>query len=132
MLHFLRMIIISQIEILGLVKHLLDCVVASKMVHHVSFGAEGLAAVLRALKWSEVVVNPHVYRQIVAIIEGLATGLNGTDEFCPALVIGQMSFQELLISKLFLAPRIVAHKYLFGPLSLVLSVLDQPGSLVRL
>ncbi len=48
---------------------LLDSVMTSQMVHHVTLGAEALAAVLRALEWPVVVVHSHVHGQVVAIVK---------------------------------------------------------------
>ena len=41
---------------------------ASKMVHHVAFGAEALAALLGAVEGPVVVVHPHMDGQIVSIV----------------------------------------------------------------
>ena len=75
------------------------------MVHHVAFGAEALATVLRASEGAVVVVHAHVHRQIVAIVERFSAGGHWADEICPQLVVGQVSLQmasrlELLIAAL--------------------------------
>jgi hypothetical protein len=62
------------------VSDLLDSVVASEVVHHVAFGAEALAAVLRALERPVVVVHAHVHRKVVSVVERLAARRYRTHE----------------------------------------------------
>ena len=42
------------------------------MVHHVAFGAEALATVLRASEGAVVVVHAHMHGQIVPVVERFA------------------------------------------------------------
>lgn len=46
------------------------------MVHHISFCPEALATVLGTLEWTIVVMNSHMDRQIVPIVEGLLASLD--------------------------------------------------------
>ena len=66
---------------------------ASEVVHHVPLRAEALSAVLGALERPVVVMNSHMHRQIMPIVEGLAAGGDWADKICPQLVICEMGLQ---------------------------------------
>ena len=52
--------------------NLLDCIVPPKVVHHVSFGPEAFATVLRTDERPLIVMNAHMHRQVVSIVERFA------------------------------------------------------------
>ena len=65
------------------------------MVHHVTFGAEGLPAVLGAVKRPVVVVHSHVDCQVVPVVKALSTVRDRANENCTRLVIGKVRLQIL-------------------------------------
>ena len=60
------------------------------MVHHVTFGAEGLPAVLGAVIRSEVVVHSIVDCEVVPVVKALSTARDRASESCSRLVIGKV------------------------------------------
>ena len=71
------------------------------MVHHVSFCPEALATVLGTLEWTIVVMNSHMDRQIVPIVEGLLARLDRAYENWAGFVISEVGLEILAWSKLF-------------------------------
>lgn len=60
---------IGRIDKYAFSRDLLDGIVASEVVHHVTLGAEALATVLGAVERPVIVVYAHVDRQIVSVVE---------------------------------------------------------------
>lgn len=67
---------------------LLHSIVAPKVVHHVSFGAEALPTILGAVKRPVVVVHSDMNRKIMPIVEALSAACDWADENCSRLVVG--------------------------------------------
>ena len=85
---------------------------ASKVVHHVTFGPEALSTVLWAFEGAVVVVHPHVDGQVVPVVEGFPTCRHSADEFCPRLMVGQVSLEVLLGAEFFPTGGVSALEYL--------------------
>jgi hypothetical protein len=75
--------------------HLLDGIVSSKVVHHVTFGAEALAAFLGAVEWPVIIVYAHMYRQIVPVVEGLLAVWLRADKIGPRLMVCKVCLEIL-------------------------------------
>lgn len=82
---------------------LLDGVVASEVVHHVTFGAEALATGLRALKGAMVIVHAHMHLQVVPVVERFTARRHTAEEIRLALVVCQVSLELLMVAELLLA-----------------------------
>ena len=67
---------------------LLHSIVTPKVVHHVTFGAEALPAVLGAVKRPVVVVHSDMNRKIMPIVEALSAACDWANENCSRLVVG--------------------------------------------
>ena len=79
------------------------------MVHHVALGAEALAAVLGTFVRPLVVVNAHVDRQVVPVVEGLSALDHRTDEVAATLVVCHVIFEVLGCLERFETVRATAH-----------------------
>ena len=88
----------------------------SKVVNHVTLGAEALAAVLGAFEGAQVVMHTHVHRQVVPVVENLVTTGDWAGEVRPALVVREMSLETALEVKLLLAAWMGALEGLLGRL----------------
>ena len=71
------------------------------MVYHVTLCTEALSTLLGALKRSRVVVNPHVNRQIMAIVELLLTCLDRAENVLSGKVVGHVGLHVLLLPEFF-------------------------------
>ena len=65
------MILVNRNEKILFWQDLLDGVVASEVIHHVALGPEALSTILRAVIRPVIVMNTHVDKQIVPIVERL-------------------------------------------------------------
>ena len=77
------------------ISDLLDSVVAPQVIHHVAFGPEALAAVLRTVKGPLVIVQPHVNHQVVPIVEAFSAFGLSADELGFRKVVGHVSVKIL-------------------------------------
>lgn len=73
-----------------------DSIVAPEMVHHVTLGAEALAACLGAVERPVVIVHSHMDGQVVPVVEGLLAVRHRADEICPRLMVCKVSLKVLL------------------------------------
>ncbi len=80
------------------------------MVNHVTLSAETLATVLGALEGAQVVVDAHVHRQIVSVVENFVAVRHRAGKTWPALVILQVSLKAALEVKDFVTALVRALK----------------------
>ena len=78
------------------------------MIYHISFSSEALATLLRTLIWPVIVMDAHVYCQIVSIVELFPTVRLWTKYILSRKVVRHVSLHVLLLPKRLRAARVAA------------------------